>query len=57
VAPQTLFDVARQFSRRVPLSKLVGLENDVRPYMACVIIDAIKEAGDTLIVPSDLRIQ
>jgi hypothetical protein len=52
-----LFDVARQFSRRVPLSKLVGLENDVRPYMACVIIDAIKEAGDTLIVPSDLRIQ
>jgi gag-polyprotein putative aspartyl protease len=25
--------------------------------MACVIIDAIKEAGDTLIVPSDLRIQ
>jgi hypothetical protein len=25
--------------------------------MACVIIDALKEAGDTLIVPSDLRIQ
>ena len=57
IAPQTLFDVARQFSRRVPLAKLVTLEDDVRPYLACVIVDAVREAGDTLVVPSDLKVQ
>jgi hypothetical protein len=55
-APQTLFDVARQFSRKVPLAKLVTLEDDVHPYIACVIIDAIRMAGETLVVPADLRI-
>ena len=57
VAPLTLFDVARQFSRRVPLAKLVALEEDVRPYMACIIIDAIREAGDTLVIPQDLQVR
>ena len=33
------------------------LEDDVRPYMACIIVDAVREAGETLLVPSDLRIQ
>ena len=54
MSPQTLFDVARQFSRKVPLSKLVVLEEDVRPYIACIIVDAVREAGDTLVVPADL---
>lgn len=39
--PLTLFDVARQFSRRVPMSKLVQLEPDVRLYLACVLTDAL----------------
>ena len=56
IAPLTLFDVARQFSRRMPLAKLVALEEDVRPYMACIIIDAIREAGDTLVIPQDLQV-
>lgn len=55
-APQTLFDVARQFSRKVPLAKLVLLEDDVRPYMACVIVDAVRSAGETLLVPADLKV-
>ena len=33
------------------------LEEDVRPYMACVIVDAIREAGDTLVIPSDLKVK
>ena len=57
MAPLTLFDVARQFLRRVPLAKLVALEEDVRPYMACIIIDAIREAGDTLVIPQDLQVR
>ena len=56
VAPLTLFDVARQFSCRVPLAKLVALEEDVHLYMVCIIIDAIREAGDTLVIPQDLQV-
>ena len=57
MAPLTLFDVARQFLRRVPLAKLVALEEDVCPYMACIIIDAIREAGDNLVIPQDLQLR
>ena len=49
--------MARQFSRKVPLSKLVVLEEDVRPYIVCIIVDAVREAGDTLVVPVDLRLK
>ena len=52
-----MFDVARQFSRKVPLAKLVSLEADVCPYMACVIVDAIRAAGETLYVPTSLQVK
>ena len=39
------------------MAKLVALEEDVRPYMACIIIDAIREAGDTLVIPQDLQVR
>ena len=55
--PTTLFDVARRFARKVPLTKLVTLEADVRPYLACVIIDAIQKAGDTLEIPEGLDVR
>jgi hypothetical protein len=41
--PLTLFDVARAFSRRVPLPKLVSLESAIRPYLSCVLVDAMAQ--------------
>ena len=39
------------------MAKLVALEEDVRPYMACIIMDAIRQAGDTLVIPQDLQVR
>jgi len=55
--PTTLFDVARRFARKVPLTKLVSLEDDVCPYLACVIIDAILTSNETLVVPANLPLE
>ena len=46
--PQTLFDVARTFNRRVPLGRLIQIEPDIRPYLAAVLVAAIQEAGEAL---------
>ena len=46
--PQTLFDVARTFSRRVPLGRLIQIEPDIRRYLAAVLVAAIQEAGEAL---------
>ena len=46
--PQTLFDVARTFIRRVPLGWLIKIEPDIRPYLAAVLVAAIQEAGEAL---------
>jgi hypothetical protein len=51
LAPVTLFDVAKKFARRVPLTKLITLESDVRPYLACIIVDALREADETIFLP------
>ncbi len=51
-----LFDVARGLARRVPLTKLVELDGDVRPYLASLMVAALHRAKDTLTVPDDLRI-
>ena len=34
--PQTLFDVARTFSRRVLLGRLLQIEPDIHPYLAAM---------------------
>ena len=52
----TLFDVARNFSRKVPLPKLISLEPYIRPYLSCVLTDAMKRSGQTLVVPEGLTI-
>ena len=46
-----LFDIARRLACRVPLSKLVELDSDVRPYLA-----ALARAGKTLVVPEGTHI-
>ena len=42
VAPAILFYLVREFAARVPLSCLLQVEDDVRPYLAAAIVDAIK---------------
>ena len=47
-SPLNLWEVARGFSRRVPLMRLVQYESDVRPYLTALMIEAIRSAGETL---------
>ena len=42
VAPASLFDLVRGFAVRVPLSRLLQVEDDICPYLAAVIVDAVK---------------
>lgn len=39
-----LMDVARGLARRVPLTKLVALDGDVRPYLASLMVAALHRA-------------
>ncbi len=52
-----LNDIARGLAHRVPLTKLVQLDGDVRPYLAALMIAALNKAGDELVVPDTLRIR
>lgn len=52
-----LHDIARGLARRVPITKLVALDKDVRPYLASLMISAIHRAGDSLIIPQDIKLQ
>ena len=36
-----LFDVAKGFSRRVPMARLLEIEPDIRPYLAALIVRAV----------------
>ena len=52
-----LNDIARGLARRVPLTKLVQLDGDVRPYLASLMIAALHKAGDTLVIPDSMTIK
>ena len=52
-----LFDVARGLARRVPLTKLVELDGDVRPYLAALMVAALMRAHETLVVPDTLQLR
>lgn len=56
-AKTMMFDVARGLARRVPLTKLVALDGDIRPYLASLMVAALHRAKDKLVVPDDLRIE
>ena len=51
-----LFDVAHGLARRVPLTKLVDLNGDVRPYLAALMVATLAQAGENLVVPEGTRI-
>src|SRR5512144_1608313 len=55
--PLTLFDVARAFSHRVPLPKLVSIKPSIRPYLSCILADAMATDGQLLVGPDDLQVQ
>jgi hypothetical protein len=40
----------------VPLTKLVSMDSDVRPYLASLMVAALHKANEKLIVPSDMEI-
>ena len=52
-----LFDVARGLARRVPLTKLVELDGDVRPYLAALMVAALVRAHQTLTIPDTLKLR
>ena len=55
-APTTMFDVVKGFARRVPLAKLLEMDPDVRPYLAAIIVDAVRKMDDVLCIPSDMKV-
>ena len=54
-SPQSLFDVVKGFNRKVPLACILELKSDIRPYLAAIIVDAIRNGGDCLILPNDVQ--
>ena len=52
---QLLWDVARGFARRVPLTKLVHLDADIRPYLTALLIAALYHHRETLVPPRGMK--
>ena len=51
-----LFDVACGLACQVPLTKLVELDGNVCPYLTALMVAALAQAGETLVVPEGTRI-
>ena len=51
-----LFDVAHGLARRVPFTKLVELDGNIRPYLTTLMIATLAWVGETLVVPEGTRI-
>ena len=52
-----LFDVTRGLARRVPLTKLVELDGNVRPYLAALMVAALMRVHKTLTIPDTLKLR
>ena len=54
---RTLFlDVAGGLTHRVPLTKLVELDDNVPPYLAMLMVAALVQAHETLTIPDTLKL-
>ena len=51
-----LFDVTRGLAHRVLLTKLVELDGNICPYLAALMVAALEQADETLVVPEGTRI-
>ena len=50
-----MWDVASGFARRVPTTKLVHLDADIQPYLAALMIAALKHHKETLKIPDSIN--
>ena len=53
-ARMLLFDMARTLVKKMPLMKLVELDQEVRPYLAALMVAAMANAGQVLHVTHHL---
>ena len=51
-----LFDVVRTLVKKMLLMKLVEVDQDVRPYLAALMVAAMAKAGQVLHVPCRLSV-
>ena len=51
-----LFDIALRLAQRVPLTKLVELDEDIHPYLATLMVATLVQVSKTLVVPEDMQI-
>ena len=56
LAKTLLFDVTHRLAQRVPLTKLVELDRDVHLYLVALIVAALVQAGENLVVPEGTQI-
>lgn len=52
-----MFDVARGLARRVPLTKLIHMDSDVRPFLASLLVSAVHKAKQPLFIPEGLKLR
>ena len=50
-----MWDVARGFACRVPMTKLVHLDADIQPYLAALMIATLKHHKETLKIPDSIN--
>ena len=50
------FDIAHKLAQRVLLTKLIELDGDGQPYLAALMVAALVQVGETLVVPEGTRI-
>ena len=50
-----LMDIARGFARRVPMTKLIHMDSDIKPYLAALMIAALNYHGEILWIPDSLN--
>ena len=50
-----MWAVARGFACRVPMTKLVHLDADSQPYLAAIMIAALKHPKETLNIPDSIN--
>ena len=51
-----MFDVTRGLAQRVPLTKLVEVDDDIHPYFTSLMVATLAWAGETLVFPEGTRI-
>ena len=50
-----MWEVARGFARRLPITKLVHLDADIQLYLAALTITTLKHHKETLKIPDSIN--